>query len=266
MNNRHTIISILGISPRSGTNFLKELICLHPNCRVSNARGEDYLLHYIDDLLAYANNVSRHWKESWNNSKANLLNSISKGVQSFLTKDLDAHFTHVVNKTPEPKNIMEFDTLFPEGKIILLIRDGRDTLDSLVHTFHHISFQKHLKSWKRNVREALITMSSEKFKQQALLVRYESLVSEPKKSMHSILNFVGLDSDQYPFGEIETLPIIGSSQIKDASGKVTWKKSAGKNMNKDTLQFVGRHTSWSWSKKCTFLFLVKKLNQALGYQ
>lgn len=266
MNNHHTIISVFGISPRCGTNFLKELICLHPNCHVSNAKGEDYLLYHVDDLLAYVNNVSRHWKQSWNNSKEGLLDSISKGVQNFLTKDLKAHYTHVVNKTPDPKNIMEYNKLFPEGKIILLIRDGRDTLDSLSRTFPHTSFQKHLMKWKYNVRDALTVMNSDKFKQQFLLVRYESLVSEPQKAMHSLLNFVGLERSQYPFDDIENLPIIGSSQIKDSSGNVTWNKSIGKSLDKNSLQFVGRHTSWGWSKKMYFSLFGEKLNQALGYQ
>ena len=38
-------IFILGITPRSGTNFLQDILCFHPDCGAGPVR-EYFLLHY----------------------------------------------------------------------------------------------------------------------------------------------------------------------------------------------------------------------------
>ena len=68
---------ILGMMPRSGTNFLSDLLCLHPDCAVPDPVLEDYLLHHEDILERYVDSVrwgwrpeqarpDPHWRTAWN--------------------------------------------------------------------------------------------------------------------------------------------------------------------------------------------------------
>ena len=64
INNENTNtnpIFILGITPRSGTNFLQDILCLHPDCGAGPVR-EDFLLHYADFIQNYISNLSHTWR------------------------------------------------------------------------------------------------------------------------------------------------------------------------------------------------------------
>ena len=53
-------IFILGIMPRSGTNFLHQLITLHPDCVASHV-WEDFLIYPAPLLDAYAHALYSEW-------------------------------------------------------------------------------------------------------------------------------------------------------------------------------------------------------------
>ena len=57
-------IFILGISQRSGTNFLSDLLALHPDCDATLI-PEDFFVAHADLLIKFANSLDRiwqHWK------------------------------------------------------------------------------------------------------------------------------------------------------------------------------------------------------------
>ena len=53
-------IFILGIMPRSSTNFLHHLVCLHPDCTPTLA-WEDFVIYPASLLDAYAHAVYCEW-------------------------------------------------------------------------------------------------------------------------------------------------------------------------------------------------------------
>ena len=55
-------IFIHGMTPRSGTSYLSELLCVHPDCKAPLPLLEDYLLHHLHQLVAYVNSVSGSWQ------------------------------------------------------------------------------------------------------------------------------------------------------------------------------------------------------------
>ena len=55
-------IFILGIMQRSGTNFLKDVVDLHPDCAFPGPPlVEDYLAQNADWLINYAKSVAKDW-------------------------------------------------------------------------------------------------------------------------------------------------------------------------------------------------------------
>jgi hypothetical protein len=79
-------IFVLGIHFRSGTNFLYDLLCLHPSCDASTPLPEDYLLDHADLLVEYVDSVSwtsrTHCKAEVNQDM--LFQCLGGGLASFL--------------------------------------------------------------------------------------------------------------------------------------------------------------------------------------
>ena len=54
-------IFILGIMQRSGTNYLYNLLLLHPDCRDPAPVWEDYFVHHADLVSKFIKALSRQW-------------------------------------------------------------------------------------------------------------------------------------------------------------------------------------------------------------
>ena len=98
----------------------------------------------------------------------------------------------VGDKTPTYINIVpQLKTMYADAKFIHLIRDGRDVAMSFVDAsfrgrcYHGAAFE-----WTKAVRSGLSYRSSP-FASDLLEVRYETLVSEPEKTVRTICEFLG---------------------------------------------------------------------------
>ena len=59
-------IFIHGLLPRSGTNFLCDLLLLHPDCAPAiEPVHEDLFLEHSDHLVAFARSVRAAWDPRW---------------------------------------------------------------------------------------------------------------------------------------------------------------------------------------------------------
>src|SRR5688572_5702764 len=80
-------VFILGIRPRSGTNFLWDLLRLHPDLSAPRAPvNEDFLVKHSDHLARYAADVRKHWKK-WDRSEDipnEILASVGRGLLEFM--------------------------------------------------------------------------------------------------------------------------------------------------------------------------------------
>ena len=130
-------IFILGILQRSGTNYLSDLIGIHPNCTKPKNIFEDFLLSQIDRLLEYANEVSQHWNTKWGieGSDRLLRQHISMGLISFLNANRKEPDRRLVTKTPSVKNISHFLDIFENGQLVVLVRDGQAVVESGMKSF-----------------------------------------------------------------------------------------------------------------------------------
>ena len=81
------LLYVVGITPRSGTNFLYRLIGDHPFC-LPVAGGEDYFLLKSDLLHLFAESVYSKWNADWgykqNNSYEHILSALGDGLIRFL--------------------------------------------------------------------------------------------------------------------------------------------------------------------------------------
>jgi len=217
-------IFIHGISPRSGTNFLCDLLLLHPDCARARAPvREDLFLDHSDHLLAFTNAVSGAWDPHWGNFESDicacLCASIGDGLVSFLWSDRDRR---LVTKSPSVLHIDRFFTFFPSARLLILVRDGRSVVQSSTDTFAW-DFDRACRVWSDAAGEIRRFQQCESaHADRWRLVRYEDLLDDPEEQLRSLLDFLELDPRRYDFAAARRLPVRGSSVLGRRDGRVHW--------------------------------------------
>jgi protein-tyrosine sulfotransferase len=206
------IIFILGIMPRSGTHFLANLLCQHPDC-VKSAIAEDALTANADFLVGYAASSQRQWREqtdsTYSGASEILLKNLGDGLINFLIefkkktfaeKAKEFNFTlpaqqqqstkRLVTKTPSVANLDKFFKLFPNEKLLVIVRDGRAVIESCAASFG-FDREETTRDWKKAARRILRFQKDERLSSgKYLIVKYEDLHVQTESEMRKILQFL----------------------------------------------------------------------------
>jgi len=258
-------IFILGIMPRSGTNFLSDLLCLHPDCGKPGAIGEDFITASADRLQDYVDVVSDRWSPNAQPNRqdsAPLLQAIGNGISGWLADRTDA--ARVVTKTPYVTNLELFFSLFPQASLLIIVRDGRAVVESGVRSFgwyREIATHR----WATAAR-AIDTFDKAHRDTQARyrIVQYERLFTDTADEMRAILEFLQLDADTYDFEGAANLPIRGSSEVREGgpNKKMNW-APVERTRRFDPL---ARADGWSRVRHERFNWIAGAELRALGYE
>jgi hypothetical protein len=206
-------IFILGILPRSGTNYLSDLLCLHPACAPARSPvREDLFLEHSDHLVDFVAAVQAAWDPRWGQFPDDLGHqlhrSLGEGLLSFLWVDRDRR---LVTKNPSVHHIDRLFTFFPRGRLLILVRDGRSVTQSCMATFGW-DFERAARSWAGAADEIQRFASRHRGQNgRYLIVRYEDVVADPRGSLAHIFRFLDLDENAFDFSAAAELPIRGSS-------------------------------------------------------
>ncbi len=105
------------------------------------------------------------------------------------------------DKTPlNSRHLVEINRLFPEAKIVHVLRDGRDVVASIHELGWHTSLGVTCDAWLSNMK-AVSDCPQRNHKGRFLEIRYERLVSDPEEILRQLCEFIGLDyrSDMFNF-------------------------------------------------------------------
>jgi protein-tyrosine sulfotransferase len=206
-------IFILGMMPRSGTNFLWDLLCLHPDCAPARPPVmEDFFLEESDHLLDYTKAVRRWWDPDWGVFDEALMSelhrSIGDGLIAFLRADRDRR---LVTKTPSVTHLDRFFTFFPAARLVILVRDGRSVVQSAMATFGW-PFDQATRTWAQAADQIRRFEVEERDHQDRYFIaRYEDLLDDAQAALVPVLRFLALDEDSFDFDAAARLPVRGSS-------------------------------------------------------
>lgn len=220
-----TPIFILGVTHRSGTNFLSNLLGLHPDCVVPRQLHEDWFLSSSALLIEYVNRTAHEWNPDWFDldlRRRNLCAILGGALVNFALQDNSGCLgKYVVLKTPSTRGIENLFSLFPSARLIVLARNGKDTCESIVKGFGG-AYETTFHLWKKSAGRVIDF--SEKFSgcRQVFYARYENLYNNLDDEMHRILDFCGLDPQVYNYTYAKNYPIIGSSMEVDSYSRVHW--------------------------------------------
>lgn len=256
-------VFILAPTTRSGTGYLLNLLALHPEMiAMRKPIWEDFLVSRSGHLLGYVNEVSGAWAEcSFGvpaQERRHLLRCLGDGLITFL--NAEGGDRRVVTKTPRVDGLESFFELFPEAFLLLLIRDGRSTVESNVRTWG-TSYATATEYWatgaERIARFIRIGPAG-----RWRLVRYEDLLTDLEQELEEILRFCELDLVSYDFHAARRVPLRGSSTDRGGSSVVHW-DAVGRPAN-----FAGltRYAGWSEQQHREFNAVAGDLLRAFGYE
>lgn len=257
-------IFILGMLPRSGTNYLFDLLEKHPGCcRASVPVYEDFFVDQLGRVDQLVTALRASWGTEWQVSGEQIValyRHIGAGLLGFLTEQ---HSTsqRLLTKTPSVRNLARFHELFPQAQLLLLVRDGRAVMESSRRSFGWLTGEA-LYRWVGAARKVLAFRDSALAESRpVMLVRYEDLVAQPELALREILAFLELDQEQYPFDQIKGIPVRGSSQSAEGGQRVSWQSRA----SSPAFAPLNRWSDWRRYQHERFNFEAGRESVALGY-
>ena len=274
-------IFIVGILPRSGTNFLYQLLSLHSDCQVGRVICEDFLLAHSDLIVRYAETVQKHWDRTWavqdrvGEPVRALCRCVGKGLISFLQlqvyDEAQAQVSggsvvsgskRLITKTPSIKNLQHFSKIFPDAHLIIIIRDGRALVESGVKSFNW-GYDETTRAWADAAR-TIIQFDKDPSNGECkyLITRFEDLVHHTEGELRRIFSFLALDPSKYDFRAAANSPVIGSCETRrNGERKIDW------NPIERTQDFnpVERASKWGRRMHERFNWIAGDELEQLGY-
>lgn len=256
-------IFILGMLQRTGTNHLWDLFGLHPDVELLEPVFEDHLIRWSPHLEAYVEDVTRCWSPEWEVPEAeatNLMTAIGGGLASWLA---DRSERRVVTKMPSVEKAENFIKLLPDCPLVVIVRDGRSVSQSGVTSFGW-SYERAFRRWNAAAEIVLDLQRQHKDNPHFAVVRFEDVVDKPAQVMDTLCRVTGLNADQYPFDEVEALPVRGSSTLRsdDDAEEIHWAPQAR------TQEFDPRERWRTWDDHLhrRFAAVAGASQSALGYE
>ncbi|TDH05010.1 hypothetical protein EPR50_G00139120 [Perca flavescens] len=194
-----TPLIFIGGFPRSGTTLMRVMLDAHNAVRC----GEE--TRVIPRLLAMRATWSRSVKERMRLDEAGVTDQVlDSAVRAFLLEVIVGHgepAPRLCNKDPFAlKSLSYLSRIFPKAKFVLMLRDGRATVHSMISRkvtisgFDLSSYRDCLTKWSSAV-ETMFSQCHAAGESRCLPVRYEQLVLHVEEEMRKLLHFLELQWD-----------------------------------------------------------------------
>jgi protein-tyrosine sulfotransferase len=251
------------VASRCGTNFLAAMLELYPGLTLSpNQINESHFLTPAHHLMNYGDAFFHAYPK----------NADRIGRYDFLTLFGSSFLAYLHSYTPTGermlvkvatvKHLRYFPIVFPLEHLLMVLRDGRDVVCSTMKTWPNSDFKEICHRWNNGAKLMIDFYDYYKGRQSYWMVKYEDVLSEPRKFIEQACDRFGLDINKFPFDKIQSLPVIGSSVHSRNGGKVAWNPiEKPKKFNP-----VGRWKAWTEKQKSTFKKIAGELLIRTGYE
>lgn len=280
-----TPIFILGVAPRCGTNYVEDLLCVHPDCGLGIPLRENQLMASIPALADVVSSLDDKWRANprWGfvpEHTDDLTESLGRAIVDFMVSQVDerrriqvppdtlpgieAAFKpspkFLVSKHPRTVGLAEFRRFFPDEKLILLMRDGRAVAESSIRSWEW-HFDVAVDGWRHGAADMASFLDANP-DDPALFVRYEDLITDPEKEVDQIFSYVGLDPSTFDFERAVNRPVRGSSTVRPTGAeKVQWQPVE----KTDEFDPLSRARNWTDAQHARFNHMAGDLSIRFGY-
>jgi hypothetical protein len=269
---RPTLVFIMSPVGRSGTNFLRALMIKSRLCQAPlghSIASEDWMNANSHLLIKYAASVKqRHILASqaepmvYELEEAMLLRQFGEAIRNTIRYK---HSRPIALKTPSSDGVSTVFNLFDDARLILLIRDGRDTCQSICRSGFIESYAQAFERWRDKVKQMTdyAGVYTENSRPLVLWVKYEDAFADPEATVRRIARFIGEGDAKLDMNGIRELPVFGSSELgrtpKDEFVYQTLPVKRGFNP-------IGRWKSWPPEVKKLFKKIANEQLVDLGYE
>ena len=185
----------VGGVPRSGTTLARAMLDAHPDVRC----GEE--TRVIPRMISMRSRWSKSQKESSRLREAGISEETLDGAtRAFISEIILNHgksAKYLCNKDPLVLNyVQDLSRIFPRSKFVLMIRDGRAVAYSIVSrnvTISGVDSKSYLSAalfWNKVIQR--MSTDCVNHRKRCLMIHYEDLVSNPRKWMTKLLEFLGI--------------------------------------------------------------------------
>ena len=259
-------IILLSVCPRSGSNYLENLLSLHPQCRKSRV-PEDFFLANSGTLLNFCRSVADSWDDWWLQrlgGPSRLAMHIGAALLRFADPGPEEEGPlsdfRLILRSPTTEGIATATTLFPDARVLVLVRDGPATVESGRRSFRW-PYEEAILAWRQSVRRVLSFLASADGPR-CQLIRFEDLTTDPAREIGQVIAFLGLDPVLYPFNRVDEIPVFGSSSFGRIDGEEVHWRPVRKDPSFDPLT---RAQSWPAHRLARFAWLAGAEERKLGY-
>lgn len=237
-------------APRSGTSMLQWALRQHPD--LWGGEESDFLEPLIAGLhKAYDFGCLRedfHWLSSEKVSRQEFLQHIGYGVNSlYMSRSGGRRW---VETTPRYTLMMpDLSEMFPDAIFLLMMRDGRQVVDSLRNFVNPYRHAQACKTWREHTVAGLrfAALSDEKRVRQ---VMFDNIVTDTDAEMRRIHEFLELEYEPASAEFIANKPPINSSFPGEPSA----------------LKLAPRWLAWGPKERRTFQSIAGSLLIELGFE
>jgi len=258
-------ILLLSALPRSGANYLEALLLQHPSCRASRV-PEDFFLANSAGLISFCDAVTESWDEWWRQrlgGTSRLAESVGAALLNFADAASPREWgdeSRLLMRSPTIDGIEAAKLLFPSAQILILVRNGPETVESGHRSFGWW-YDDAIRAWRKSVRRLLSFVDSTE-PGRCRVVRFEDLVADPAQEIARILEFLELDNQWYPYYQVDSLPVLGSSSHGRENGEPVHWRPVAKTAEFDPLT---RAKDWPARRQKRFAWLAGAERARLGY-
>ncbi|MCA8977992.1 MAG: sulfotransferase [Planctomycetes bacterium] len=254
---------VFGVMPRSGSQFVTNLLALHPHLR---RHPRDIWEIPLLTQSASMHRMTEAFFERYHFNRERLGDS---GLCALLGTAFAAYLQaaapgqRILMTQPSTDYLDHFFAYFPQEHLLLLMRDGRDVVSSVVKTWPQWDFSAAAKDWANNAQMMLRTRDLLLSQQRPVhYCTYEAATADSEAFVRGVCLALQLDPEVYPFEKIATNVLVKGSSEFEGSNADRWKADAKPAHFKP----VGRWLAWSAEQKAIFKDIAGETLIACGYE
>jgi len=257
-------ILIHGVTPRSGSNYLSNLLEFHNDIFHHPHRLWEFpLLAVTDGCQHLQRDFLRIYRRNAEVVKDYEFAAVlAAGFMKHLQQLTESGKTMLL-KVPHVEFIDLFRILFPRDYLLVVLRDGRDVVASSLKTFKKGLLQKSFADycWEWNYAAQAVLRLGRSQDPRTMILKYEDLFADPAGNVHNILALTDLPESGFHFDKIESMRVIGSSDLAQG-GEVNWHPQ----QRPADFKPVGRWHDWSTRQKQQFKGIAGRTLIDCGYE